>query len=124
MEKMETKVGQIGQFSRVFLTILGLIAFMASIAEADTINQLNASGSITAGNGTVTITLNNSLTNAQVLSVGQNISALYFQVIGYSGSGAMLSSSSGLTTNISLAGIGTLVRWSARDGWSAILERA
>jgi hypothetical protein len=115
MEIMETKVGRVGQFSRVFLTFLGLIAFTAAIAQADPINQLNASGTIIAGNGTVTITLNNSLTNAQVLSVGQNISALYFQVSGYSGSGASLSSSSGLTTNIS-GGMGTLGA-SVGTGW-------
>lgn len=107
MEIVRTKMGRVGQFSKVFLTILGLIAFTASIAKADTINQLNASGTITAGNGTVTITLNNTLTNSQVLSVGQNISALYFQVSGYSGSGASLSTSSGLTTTIS-GGMGTL----------------
>jgi hypothetical protein len=104
---MGTKVSRVGHFSRVLLTILGLIALTGSIANADTINQQNASGTITAGNGTVTITLTNTLTNAQVLSVGGNISALYFQVSGYSGSGASLSSSSGLTTTIS-GGMGTL----------------
>src|SRR6201988_5355142 len=105
---MGTKVSRVGLFRRVFLTFLGFIALTASIAKADTINQQNASGTITAGNGTVTITLTNTLTNAQVLSIGQNISALYFQVSGYSGSGASLSSSSGLTTTISSLGIGTL----------------
>lgn len=112
---MGTKAGRVGHFSRVFLILLGLIAFAASIAKADTISFQNASGTITAGNGTVTIMLTNTLTNAQVLSIGQNISALYFQVSGYSGSGASLSSSSGLTTTIS-GGIGT-VAGTASTGW-------
>src|ERR1700720_576472 len=106
-------MGRIGLFYRVSLAVLALTTFTGSIAMATTINQLNASGSITAGTNTVTIMLNNNLSNAQVLSVGANISAIYFTVTGYSGSGAVLSSSSGLTTTISklaapVGGFGTL----------------
>ena len=50
-------------------------------------------GSIVAGNGTVTITLNNNLTNSQVVSVIQNISGVYFQVSGYNGGAVSLSAS-------------------------------
>src|SRR5262245_43337011 len=37
----------------------------------------NVTGTIVAGNGTVTITLNNNLTNAQMVSVIQNVSGIY-----------------------------------------------
>jgi hypothetical protein len=62
-----------------------------STAQADPISvctgagcsTTNVTGTIVAGNGTVTITLNNNLTNAQVVSVIQNVSGVYFQVSGY-----------------------------------------
>ena len=61
----------------------------------------NVSGTIVAGNGTVTITLNNNLTNAQVVSVIQNISGVYFQVSGYNGGAVSLSASNSTqSTNI------------------------
>ncbi len=81
--------------------VFGILTLAHGTAQADPISvctgagcsTTNVSGSIVAGNGTVTITLNNNLTNAQVISVIQNISGVYFQVSGYNGGAVTLASS-------------------------------
>jgi hypothetical protein len=80
----------------------------------------NVSGTITAGNGTVTIILNNNLTNAQVNSVIQNVSAVYFQVSGYNLAAVSLSgSSSTQSTNIAADGTAVLAGGVNPTGWAA-----
>jgi PEP-CTERM motif len=79
----------------------------------------NVSGSIVAGAGTVTITLNNNLTNAQVVSVIQNISGVYFNVSGYNlGAVSLSASNSAQSTNIT-GGTGTLAGAVSPTGWAA-----
>ncbi len=51
-------------------------------------------GSITTGNGTVTISIENTLSNLSVISIAQNISAIYLRVDGYDGGASLLSSAS------------------------------
>src|SRR5678809_1320066 len=87
------------------LLAVALIAIVSvsfsQVASADPISvctgagcsTTNVSGTIVAGAGTVTITLNNNLTNAQVISVIQNVSGVYFQVSGYNGGAVSLSAS-------------------------------
>jgi len=73
-----------------------------------------------AGNGTVTITLNNNLTNSQVVSVIQNISGVYFQVSGYNGGAVSLSSSNSTqSTNIDGSGNAVLAGAVNPTGWAA-----
>ena len=73
-----------------------------------------------AGNGTVTITLNNNLTNTQVVSVIQNISGVYFQVSGYNGGAVSLSgSNSTQSTNIDNSGNAVLGGPVNPTGWAA-----
>ena len=80
----------------------------------------NVSGTITAGNGTVTITLNNNLTNAQVISVIQNVSAVYFQVGGYNlGAVSLSGSQSAQSTNIDNTGNAVLAGAVNPTGWAA-----
>src|SRR5919199_58743 len=87
--------------SLLALAILGIVSLAHGTAQADPISvcsgpgcsTTNVSGTIVAGNGTVTITLNNNLTNAQVVSVIQNVSGVYFQVSGYNGGAVSLTSS-------------------------------
>ncbi|HEX3251377.1 MAG TPA: hypothetical protein VHS05_18225 [Pyrinomonadaceae bacterium] len=75
------------------VAVFGLLGLAHGTAKADPISvctgagcsTTNVSGTIVAGNGTATITLNNNLTNAQVVSVIQNVSGVYFQVSGYNG---------------------------------------
>src|SRR6185437_10138787 len=95
--------------SLLALAVFGILAMTHGTAKADPISvctgpgcsTTNVTGTIVAGNGTVTITLNNNLTNAQVVSVIQNISGVYFQVSGYNGGAVSLSSSSSAqSTNI------------------------
>jgi hypothetical protein len=79
----------------------------------------NVTGTIVAGNGTVTITLNNNLTNAQVVSVIQNISGVYFQVSGYNGGAVSLSASNSTqSTNIDNAGNAVLAGAVNPTGWA------
>src|SRR6185369_12221159 len=91
------------------VAIFGLLGLAHGTAKADPISvctgagcsTTNVSGTIVAGNGTVTITLNNNLTNAQVVSVIQNVSAVYFQASGYNGGAVSLSgSNSTQSTNV------------------------
>lgn len=114
--------------SLLALAVLGLIAFAHGSAKADPISvctgagcsTTNVSGSIVAGNGTVTITLNNNLTNSQVVSVIQNISGVYFQVSGYNGGAVSLSgSNSTQSTNIDNAGNAVLAGAVNPTGWAA-----
>src|SRR5678809_1604137 len=87
--------------SLLTLAVFGILAIAHGTAKADPISvctgpacsTTNVTGSIVAGNGTVTITLNNNLTNAQVISVIQNVSGVYFQVSGYNGGAVSLSAS-------------------------------
>jgi hypothetical protein len=107
------------QLRIVLCTIaFAVVLFLSPAARADQFTFQNAVVDLTAtSNNTVTVTIQNTLTNAQVQSVAQNISALYFQVTGYTGSGVLLSSSSGQTTDI-FSGTGTL-QGVASTGWVA-----
>jgi len=109
------------------LAVFGMLALAQGTVQADPISvctgagcsTTNVTGTITAGNGTVTITLNNNLTNAQVVSVIQNISAVYFQVSGFNGGAVTLASSnSAQSTNIS-GGVGVLAGPVNPTGWGA-----
>lgn len=114
--------------SLLALAVFGVIALANGNAKADPISvctgagcsTTNVTGSIVAGNGTVTITLNNNLTNSQVVSVGQNISGIYFQVTGYNG-GAVSLSASNSTQSTNVAGNGSAVLAGAVNptGWAA-----
>lgn len=110
------------------LAVFALLGLAHGTAHADPISvctgagcsTTNVSGTIVAGNGTVTITLNNNLTNAQVVSVIQNISGVYFQVSGYNGGAVSLAgSNSTQSTNIAGNGTGTLAGAVNPTGWGA-----
>jgi PEP-CTERM motif len=110
------------------LAVFGIIVLANGSAKADPItvctgpgcSTTNVSGSIVAGNGTVTITLNNNLTNSQVVSVIQNVSGVYFQVSGYNGGAVSLSgSNSTQSTNIDNAGNAVLAGAVNPTGWAA-----
>lgn len=110
------------------LAAFGFLAFTHGTAKADPISvctgpacsTTNVTGTIVAGNGTVTITLNNNLTNAQVVSVGQNISGVYFQVSGYNGGAVSLSASNSTqSTDINNAGAASLQGALNPTGWAA-----
>jgi hypothetical protein len=112
-------------FAVVSMGVLLLAAH--SQAKADPISvctgpgcsTTNVTGSIVAGNGTVTITLNNNLTNAQVVSVIQNVSGVYFQVSGYNGGAVSLSgSNSTQSTNIDGSGNAVLAGAVNPTGWA------
>jgi PEP-CTERM motif len=110
------------------LSVFAIVGFGASgVAKADPISvctgagcsTTNVTGSIVAGAGTVTITLNNNLTNAQVISVIQNISGVYFQVSGYTlGAVSLSGSNSAQSTNIA-GGTGVLAGAVNPTGWAA-----
>src|SRR5215467_9595525 len=110
------------------LAVLGIIGFASNLtAKADPItvctgpgcSTQNVSGTITAGAGTVTITLNNNLTNAQVQSVIQNISGVYFTVSGYNGGAVSLSASNSTqSTNIDGSGNAVLAGAVNPTGWA------
>lgn len=113
--------------SLMALAILGVLSLAHGIAKADPISvctgagcsTTNVTGTIVAGNGTVTITLNNNLTNAQVISVIQNISGVYFQVSGYNGGAVSLSSSNSTqSTNIDGSGNAVLAGAVNPTGWA------
>ena len=110
------------------VAVFGILALAHGTAKADPISvctgpacsTTNVTGTIVAGNGTVTITLNNNLTNAQVISVIQNISAVYFQVSGYNGGAVTLASSnSAQSTNIDSNGNAVLAGAVNPTGWAA-----
>src|SRR5438876_12196809 len=94
---------------------VAVVLLLSSAARADQFTFQNAVVDLTASSNTGTV--QNTLTNAQVQSVAQNISGLYFQVTGYTGSGVSLSSSSGQTTDI-YSGTGTL-QGVTSTGWVA-----
>jgi hypothetical protein len=109
------------------LAVLGLVSLAHGIAKADPISvctgpgcsTTNITGSIVAGNGTVTITLNNNLTNAQVVSVIQNVSGVYFEVSGYNGGAVSLSASNSTqSTNIDGSGNAVLAGAVNPTGWA------
>jgi hypothetical protein len=111
------------------LPILAIALIASSVtAKADPISvctgpgcsTTNVTGTIVAGNGTVTITLNNNLTNAQVVSVIQNVSGVYFQVSGYNGGAVSLSASNSTqSTNIDGSGNAVLAGSVNPTGWAA-----
>jgi hypothetical protein len=110
------------------VAVFGILALTHATAKADAISvctgpgcsTTNVTGSIVAGNGTVTITLNNNLTNAQVISVIQNVSGVYFQVSGYNGGAVSLSASNSTqSTNIAANGNATLAGAVNPTGWAA-----
>jgi hypothetical protein len=110
------------------VAVFGMIGLFHGTAKADPISvctgsgcsTTNVTGTIVAGNGTVTITLNNNLTNSQVISVAQNISGVYFQVSGYNGGAVSLSASNSTqSTNIANNGTGTLAGAVNPTGWGA-----
>jgi hypothetical protein len=113
--------------SLMALAVFGILALAHGSAQADPISvctgagcsTTNVTGTIVAGNGTVTITLNNNLTNAQVVSVIQNVSAVYFQASGYNGGAVSLTGSNSTnSTNVS-GGVGTLAGAVNPTGWAA-----
>ena len=114
--------------SLLALALFGFLAFTQGTAKADPISvctgsgcsNTNVTGTIVAGNGTVTITLNNNLTNGQVVSVGQNISGVYFQVSGYNGGAVSLSASNSTqSTDINNANAASLQGAINPTGWAA-----
>ena len=114
--------------SLLALAIFGIVSLAHQTAKADPISvctgagcsTTNVTGSIVAGNGTVTITLNNNLTNAQVVSVIQNISGVYFQVSGYNlGAVSLTASNSTQSTNIDNSGNAVLAGAVNPTGWGA-----
>jgi hypothetical protein len=114
--------------SLLALAAFGLIALAHGSAKADPISvctgpgcsTTNVTGSIVAGNGTVTITLNNNLTNSQVVSVIQNVSGVYFQVSGYNGGAVSLSASNSTqSTNVDGSGNAVLAGPVNPTGWAA-----
>jgi hypothetical protein len=113
--------------SLLAVAAFGLLALTHVTAKADPISvctgagcsTTNVTGTIVAGNGTVTITLNNNLTNAQVVSVIQNVSGVYFQVSGYNGGAVSLSASNSTqSTNIAANGNATLAGAVNPTGWA------
>lgn len=114
--------------SLLTVAILVLLTVAHGTAQADPISvctgpgcsTTNVSGTIVAGNGTVTITLNNNLLQAQVVSVAQNVSGVYFQVSGYTlGAVSLSGSSSTNSTNISNTNIATPAGAVNPTGWGA-----
>ena len=114
--------------SLLALAIFAIVSLANGTAKADPISvctgsgcsTTNVTGTIVAGNGTVTITLNNNLTNAQVISVAQNVSGIYFQVSGYTlGAVSLSGSNSTQSTNIDAAGNAVLAGAVNPTGWGA-----
>jgi hypothetical protein len=114
--------------SLLALAVFGIVSLAHGTANADPISvctgvgcsTTNVSGTIVAGNGTVTITLNNNLTNAQIVSVIQNVSGVYFQVSGYNlGAVSLSGSNSTQSTNIGDNGTGVLAGAVNPTGWGA-----
>lgn len=109
------------------LAVFGFLALAQGTVQADPItvctgpscSTTNVNGTITAGNGTVTITLTNDLTNAQVISVIQNVSAVYFNVSGYNGGAVTLASSNSTNSTNVAGGVGTLAGPQNPTGWGA-----
>src|SRR5215813_12030655 len=113
--------------SLLTLAVFGILALTHGTAMADPISvctgpgcsTTNVAGTIVAGNGTVTITLNNNLTNAQVVTVAQNVSGVYFQVSGYNGGAVSLSASNSTqSTNIDGSGNAVLAGAVNPTGWA------
>src|SRR6266404_7669670 len=112
----------------ISLAMFAVVALgSVSIARADnftftsgtlgTATYQNMAGTITAGAGTVTISITNLLSNDQVFGVSQNVSGVYFNV---SGGTAVtgLSSSAFQSTNIA-SNNGSLVGAISPTGWGA-----
>src|SRR5215813_14583187 len=118
----------LGRLFVLAAAVFGIVCLGHVTAKADPISvctgggcsTTNVSGSIVAGNGTVTITLNNNLTNAQVVSVIQNVSGIYFQVSGFTlGAVSLSGSNSTQSTNIDASGNAVLAGAVNPTGWAA-----
>lgn len=107
----------------VVLAVLALAAPVAAdpISVTGTVGgqMVNVTGSIVAGNGTVTIVLSNNLTNTQVVSIIQNISGIYFHVSGYNGGAVSLGSNFSTNSTNIIGGVGTLAGGLNPAGWTA-----
>ena len=80
------------------------ISFLTHTGSVDTAGETVAAlATITTGAGTVTIDLSNTLTASQVQSVGQDLSALSFSLVGVSAAGTV-SSSNGTFISIASGG--------------------
>jgi hypothetical protein len=112
--------------SKLQLLIVAAVICLALPLMADTIpitintgfgsNHHSVSGSVTTGNGTVTISIQNTLGNLGVISIAQNISAIYLRVDGYGGDATLSSSSS--TNSIDLSSHwGTSLGPQSSTGW-------
>ena len=114
--------------SMLAVAVFAVLVLTHGTAKADPISvctgpgcsTTNVTGTIVAGNGTVTVTLNNNLTNAQVVSVIQNVSGVYFQVSDFNGGAVSLSgSNSTQSTNIDGSGNAVLAGAVNPTGWAA-----
>jgi hypothetical protein len=113
----------------IALSMLALVGLgSVSVARADTFsftsgtpgtsNYQNVSGEIIAVNGDVIISIDNLLTNAQVFDVAQNVSGIYFNVVGPGAGGAVtgFTPHPALSTNIA-NNVGML--GAIHPGWGA-----
>lgn len=90
--------------------------FSFTAGTAGTSSYQNASGTITAyDDGTVVITITNNLLNSQVISVGQNVSGLYFTASTLNGPGSILNSTG---TLIGISSSGASVDNQSTIGWA------
>jgi hypothetical protein len=124
---MPQLTGYVRQAAMTLATLTLVVLGSMSVARAEnfsftsgtpgTATYQNVSGTITAGAGTVTITITNNLTNDQVNGVIQNVSGIYFNV---SGGTAVtgLTSASTQSTNIA-NNVGTLAGAVSPTGWGA-----
>jgi hypothetical protein len=120
------------RWSALFLMAVATFALTGSVARADsfsascalntcTVSTTNSDGKIvnatavfTFGSDTVTIQLQNNLTNDQVIAVNQNISGLYFTLSGGQTTGSLTSSSSRFTD---ITGNNATPSAAASTGW-------
>jgi hypothetical protein len=99
------------------------LPFSFTSGTAGTSSYQLVSGTLTPGNGTVTITINNDLTNTQVFSIIQNISGIYFNVEGYQGTSSIASGVSEQSTTIA-GKVGSLEGALASTGWITVNDIA
>ncbi len=111
-------VGMVVTFTLFMLPAVGWadnISFTSGTPGTATYQDV--SGTITAGAGTVTITITNELTNAQVFDVAQLISGIYFDVSGGTGVTGLASGSADSTTITNK--VGALGGAISPTGWGA-----
>jgi hypothetical protein len=95
------------------------IPFSFTSGTAGSSDYQSVSGTLTSGNGTVTLTISNNLTNVQVFSIIQNISGIYFTVTGYQGTSSIAASDSDQSTSI-INKQGTLQGAVSPTGWTTV----